>query len=270
MNNPNCWRVPTPTDINNIQEFTALERAIFREILALCQSKDTLIHFIHNDRHYQVELKRGQCIFRVSAFAKDLNLNRQKVRGSLSIISKWYSQLDIQGMPYGLVITVKNYDEIIKMNNQDNNQVTIKEQSSNNQGTPNKNGKSVESDKSIKETIPKGIGEAPFKVNETLKSKPKDKRNPQVTEIVGYLKEKIGRLDDTDVANRRNAYNLIRRLKKDYPDKDPVATAKALIDIGLADEFHSKNLTNFRYVFNNQQKILRTFKAKKNNVYILR
>lgn len=143
MNNPNCWRVPTPTDINNIQEFTALERAIFREILALCQSKNTLIHFVHNDRHYRVELKRGQCIFRVSAFAKDLNLNRKKVRGSLGIISKWYSQLDIQGMPYGLIITVKNYDEIINMNNQENNQGTIKEQSRDNQGTPNKSDKNV-------------------------------------------------------------------------------------------------------------------------------
>lgn len=158
MNNNNCWRVPIPTDINNIQEFTALERAVFRELLSLCQNKDTILHFIHNSRHYQVELKRGQCIFRVSAFAKDLNLNRQKVRGSLSIISKWYSQLNIQGMPYGLVITVKDYDNIINMNNQENNQVTIKQQSSNNQGTPNKSVKSVKSvksDKSTKKQTPK-------------------------------------------------------------------------------------------------------------------
>ena len=125
----NYWKQPTPTDINYKEELTAVERAIFREILSLCQNKDTLINFIQAKKQYSVELKRGQCIFKIQSFAKDFEIDRKRIRRGVDIVSKWYSQLDIKAMPYGLVITVINYDEIIKMDSQMDSQRTVKGQS---------------------------------------------------------------------------------------------------------------------------------------------
>lgn len=104
----------------------------------------------------------------------------------------------------------------------------------------------------------------PFKVNETLKPvEEKNKSNPDINELINYLKDKVGHLDDVNKWNRIYAKHLLTRIKKEYPDKDPVATAKALIDIGLADSFHSKNMTSFKYIYGNQQKILRSYQANK-------
>lgn len=144
------WKQPTPTDINFNENLSFLERALFREVLALCQNEDRLIQFDHSDRHYTCELKRGQCILKVSRIAKDLKIGRKKVRKSLEIVSKWYSQMDIRAMPFGLIITVKDYDMIVKMDSRENNEGTIEGQWRNNRGTPNKSVKSVKSVESEK------------------------------------------------------------------------------------------------------------------------
>jgi len=142
------WKQPTPTDIQYDNRFTALGRAIFREILALCQNSDTVINFIQGNKHYSVELKRGQCIFKVSKFAKELKIDRKLVSRNLENLSKWYSQMDIQGMPYGCIVTVSSYDSIVSMDSQKDNQWTMKGQSVDNERTSNKSVKSVKSVKS--------------------------------------------------------------------------------------------------------------------------
>lgn len=111
----NSWKQPTPTDINGIEELTFLERAMFREILSLCQNKDTLLQFIHADRHYSVEMERGQCIVKVVKIAAELKIDPKRVRKSIGIISKWYSRMESRAMPYGLIVTVKDYDNLVKM-----------------------------------------------------------------------------------------------------------------------------------------------------------
>jgi len=142
----NSWKQPTPTDINFNESLTFLDRAIFREILSLCQNEKRLFNFVHNNRNYSVELKRGQCIFKVSKIAEDLEIDRKRVRRSIETISKWYSQMDSQAMPYGLVITVKDYNNIVGMDSQKDSQRIVKGQSEDSQRTPNKSEESVKSE----------------------------------------------------------------------------------------------------------------------------
>jgi len=138
-----CWKQPTPTDINHMQEFDALDRAIFREILSLCQNKNTVINFIQSDKHYSVELNRGQCIFKVSKFAKEMKIDPKRVRKNIEKLSKWYSQMDSKAMPFGLVITMINYDDLVKMESQMDNDGIVKGESKDSQRRANKSVKSV-------------------------------------------------------------------------------------------------------------------------------
>ncbi len=89
--------------------------------------------------------------------------------------------------------------------------------------------------------------------------------------LTDYLKEKKGKtLDGTIKDNRNYCYNLIRKIKKDYPDKDPVKAIKALIDLALSDEFHSGNATGFKYIYYNTQKIISSYQSKsKSNLVII-
>lgn len=145
MINNKCWRTPTPTDIRQCDSIDILSRMLFLEIINGCQNQDYLSHFIHNEKHFSVELKRGQCILKVQQIAKKLKMGRKKVRKSLETVSKWYTPMDIKRKPYGLIITLLEYDELIQMDSTG----TIQGQQRNSRGTPNKSIKSKKNDKNI-------------------------------------------------------------------------------------------------------------------------
>lgn len=147
------WKQPTPTDINNNGNLTAVERSVFREILSLCQNKDYLAHFIHAERHYSVELKRGQCIFKVARFANDFEIDWKRIRRSVEIISKWYTRLESRAMPFGLIITVKDYDDIVGMENGMENRRRIEGEKKENRRRANKSDKNDKNDKKNTHTI---------------------------------------------------------------------------------------------------------------------
>jgi hypothetical protein len=201
------WKQPTPTDIQHDDRFTALDRAVFREILALCQNKDTLVQFIHNERHYAVELKRGQCIFRVSSYAKSMGsrngvFDPKRVSRSIKNLSKWYSQMDSQGMPYGLVITVKNYDSLVSMDSQMDSQRIVRAESKDSQRRPNKSVKSVKSVESGKRKAPpdsfkKDLLEIRDYFNQTF--------NKEITSIKGYEENAKYWLEDYGVEQVKKA-----------------------------------------------------------------
>jgi hypothetical protein len=159
-------------------------------------------------------------------------------------------QIEQQKTTKFTIITILNWDRYQENEQQSEQQVNNKRTTSEQQVNTNKNVKNDKNVENDKKTISKDIG----KTNQS---------NPDINEVVNYLKEKVGNLDDTIVWNRRYASNLLKRLKKEYPDKDSVATAKALIDVGLADNFHSKNMTSFKYIYGNQQKILRSYQASR-------
>ena len=51
--------------------------------------------------------------------------------------------MDIKGMPFGLILTLLEYDELVKMDNKKDSKRTMREQSKDNEGTANKTVKTV-------------------------------------------------------------------------------------------------------------------------------
>lgn len=94
--------------------------------------------------------------------------------------------------------------------------------------------------------------------------------DPQINQVILFLRERIGGSPDGSAAeNRRFAKLLLDRMKKDYPDKDPVSQICSLIDYGIEDKFHGKNITSFRYLYYNAQKIIASVKGDQRKVVII-
>lgn len=90
--------------------------------------------------------------------------------------------------------------------------------------------------------------------------------DPYINNLILFFKEQMrGGLDGTQRENRRYACMLINKMKKDYAGNDPIKTIKALIIIGLEDEFHGKNATGFKYLYYNCQRIIQSYKKKQDN-----
>lgn len=91
--------------------------------------------------------------------------------------------------------------------------------------------------------------------------------DPRVPLLLDFLREQHngGSLDGSLKENQSNAFKLIRRCEQDYPAEDPIEIIKTVIVAGLRDDFHRKNLTEMRYVFNNMSKIIRSHKLSITN-----
>lgn len=87
--------------------------------------------------------------------------------------------------------------------------------------------------------------------------------NPEINEVIDFLKAKLGvSLDGPAAENRRYAHLLIGKLRKDYPESPPAENVMTLITAGLKDAFHSKNMTNFKYLYYNCNKIVLSDSSK--------
>jgi len=122
-------------------------------------------------------------------------------------------------------------------------------------------------------TISKDIGKPDteseqeiYSLKEEKKGKEQKERNGygngDINTCIEYFQKKLGAsLDGSVQENRRYCYNLIRKMKKDYPDIEPTQQIKVLIDLAMQDKFHSKNATSFKYLFYNVQRIAQSFKS---------
>lgn len=61
--------------------------------------------------------------------------------------------MNIKAKPYGLILSLKFYDDLVKMNSKDDNTATVEQQQRDSRATPNKSDKTVKSEKEHKETI---------------------------------------------------------------------------------------------------------------------
>lgn len=133
-----------------------------------------------------------------------------------------------------------------------------------------------------KKDIPKGIEQSSASFSETS-HKPKDSEEQNtdpleptsygredINECIDYLKKTLqGTPDGTIKENRRFCKLLIDKFQKDYPDKVPANLIKTLIDLGIQDSFHGKNMTSFKYIFYNSQKIIYSIKNRKSAIQSL-
>jgi len=129
----------------------------------------------------------------------------------------------------------------------------------------NKNDKN---DKNISKEIEETSDPEPVYVEEFPKKKKKTQRM-DITNSYNFLKEQLnGTPDGTQAENRKYAMLLLNKLKKDYPNFNSEEQVRFLITSGMADKFHSKNLTNFKYLYYNCQKIIQSVKGSTNTVNV--
>lgn len=101
----------------------------------------------------------------------------------------------------------------------------------------------------------------------TKEKKPKlvmDWRKAQ--ELTNYLESKSSLGLDGGENDKYQIRNLMVALVNRFPNQDWVEKAKEIIDIGYQDQFHSKNLTNFRYLYNHWVRILKHQEEKQPEV----
>ena len=101
-------------------------------------------------------------------------------------------------------------------------------------------------------------------------AKPTSYGNEDINKVISFLKEKLGGSPDGTIKqNRQFANLLLKRIKKEYPDKDAPDVICSLIEIAMKDQFHAKNATSFKYLYYNFQKIVQSFKGNKNKVVVI-
>ena len=83
--------------------------------------------------------------------------------------------------------------------------------------------------------------------------------NETINILIEHFQETIkGSLDGTQQENRRYCFLLLKRFGKDFPNRDPQELIQLLITQGSGDRFHGKNMTNFKYLYYNAQKIIKS------------
>jgi hypothetical protein len=192
MNNNNCWRVPIPTDIRQNESIDTLSRMIFLDIIHGCQNKDYHVVYYHGNKRIDLNLKKGQYLFVVKKYADGIKIDRRVIERCLKVINERYTELLIEKKAFGLIITVKDYDEITRMQNEmlvevsnERNSNAIRTQFESK--SKNKSDKNIQNEKTVKNTQPDSEPKdsLPVKSVEVLKD----------SRLIGKLKGKFPEID---------------------------------------------------------------------------
>ncbi len=134
-----AWKQPIPTNLDDLCDGDLFASTIMLILLSRAANKRTNV-YVDN---VAITLERGQCICGRFELAKRMGLNKNQSLKIQRILAKLEKSNNLLNKRKGLnctIITIKNYDELVKMNNQMNKRRTIDEQSMN-------TNKSVKSDK---------------------------------------------------------------------------------------------------------------------------
>lgn len=140
------WKQVVPTDINDCENLTALERAIFFQIMTYTRHADGIEFFTHGGKHYEVFLKRGQSIFRKQSFADEIGINVRRITRGLDTLNKYYTKVETEAMPFGMIVTLKDFDELEKMKTE---METERKPSENRTETESRANKNVKNEKNV-------------------------------------------------------------------------------------------------------------------------
>lgn len=229
--------------------------AVWIYLLLNAQHKETF--FIWNNK--KQTLKKGQLLTGLKTISKKTGVAQGTVYRILKYLEN-EKQIEQQKTTKFTVITIVNWDRYQGNGNQNEKQIENRLKTDEKQIETYKN-----VNKNVNKNIPKGIGNTKPKEN-TISFKEKSglqaHGNVEINECMEYLKDKLGAsLDGSVKENRMYCYNLLRKMKKDYPDVQPVAQIKMLIDVAMQDKFHRKNVTGFKYLYYNTQRIAQSFKS---------
>lgn len=91
--------------------------------------------------------------------------------------------------------------------------------------------------------------------------------NPDINEVIGYLKESVPLLDGSQRENRQYAKLLLDKVAK--VGKDPtksVDAVKFIINSAVQSSFHSKNATSMKYLYYHAGSIIQNKKGQSSKV----
>lgn len=115
------WKQPVPTNLESIFGEDHLSRLIYIE----CLLKATNVERVVNRNGKITTLKRGQCYFTLTELSKRLDRNIKTIKKYIEICKNVHNVMDNDIDRFGAVISIKNYDEIISMDNiADNERIT--------------------------------------------------------------------------------------------------------------------------------------------------
>jgi hypothetical protein len=195
-------------------------------------------------------IKEGQILTGRDKIAEATGVPTSTIEDILNYLEKSQHQIQQQKTTKFRIITIINWVSHQQPNIKSNNKATTKQQQSN----TNKKDKNDKNDKNTTKVVQKeSFG------------------NPDINKITEHLKQSIkGSLDGSQAENRRYAHLLLKRFEKDYPGRVPAEVVCFLIDRGAEDRFHAKNLTNFKYLYYNAQKIIQSVKGDLNTNQIVK
>jgi len=191
------WKQPIDTSILEDSSLDALDRAVWCEIMLRCRNEDgEMPPFYHGNKKIKLFLKRGQMIFRVEQFARELKTkNAYCVRSSLRTWEKIKNEIKTETKPFGLIVTVLNYDSITNFKNETENELkTNSKRIKNELHTSNKIVKSDKSEKNIKRQVSDSDRRFPLEIEQSIsdfKQHRKLLRKPLSEKAEELLRKKI-------------------------------------------------------------------------------
>lgn len=234
--------------------------AVWVHLLLMANHKETT--FIWNNK--KQTLKAGQLLTGRKRLSKKTGVAESQVYKILKYL-ELEQQIEQQKTTKYTIITIVNWgmyqEKEQQKEQQSNNRVTTEEQQSNTYNN-NNNNNNVDKRTGGKKTISKDIGKTPTPTKGVDSSKKEAYGNSDINTCISYLQEKLeSSLDGSAKENRQYCYNLLRKMKKDFPNTNEVEQVKLLIDVALQDKFHSRNTTGFKYLYYNTQRIAQSFKG---------
>lgn len=217
--------------------------SIWTEILRRATYKERTVY----NKRERIIMKPGQCLVGERELADCFDgISKTTVR-------YWLHQFVIDRMidrtttSKGSVVTVLNWDKYQSIDRPVDHRKTTERP----QKDPNKKEKKEKKEKK-KNTSPDGDADKQLSFG-----------RDDINQCTAFFEEQLGTpLDDTSRTNRRYCKHILDKMKKAYPDHDPVEVVKTLILAGLEDDFHGKNCTSFKYLYYNAGKIIQARKMR--------
>lgn len=156
-----------------------LSRLIYQEFLLMACNTEQ----VKNVNGQIFKLERGQCYYTTEYLSQMLNRNRKTIANAITRLNKVYNRTDNRTTPKGSIITLLNYDEVIKLDNKTDNKTDNRVTTDGQQTDTNKNDKSVKPVKSVKTVY----GESVFLTKEEFEKLSVEFGEVATTEMIKML-----------------------------------------------------------------------------------
>ncbi len=105
------WKMPVPTDLNRFFGNDTLALLVFERLLIRARIQDETVDFASSPTF----LMRGQSVCGYRELAKMYKRDWKTIKRCLYKLQNKYMRVVLRPTPKGTVVTIKNFDEVIKM-----------------------------------------------------------------------------------------------------------------------------------------------------------